>query len=510
MSQYYGEICDYNTKPWKTERWFDVEEKSNCIKCAEFFRKKPVGKVRHKLWLSPRGSTKSTIMAAEVKRRIQLDPLETFAYFCQSEDKLIDMPTWIIERLVYEAERAGWENPKVNGKWGPKKFTVNRPKIGAGLDPTLRAYSVEKPGTGIHWGIAALDDVVGDYSNRSAHMRRKTIEWFRRMWAQKTNKSEIWIVGTLWPGFNLYRWIMDNLHEYFDVEILGTHYEDTGEMTYPWYTDDYLREERKGMTEAEYAAQFLNQIRSDDELVFTPEHVEIQAPGSMALNHFLLMDLGTSVKEHRHSSKTAMFLAGVGHANTAWLFDGFTSKGTIMDSGDRMLGILRRAQKVGRYPLGYTVEKTGPAVSAWPYFDKIIEEAGLPHIPKIFLSRNTSEKDARIERIQPFVNQHRLFVMPGNPDDPDAGFPTGVFRKDETGMAFGTLAESMRLYTRKNNDESWDDLDALADLATTDTVGNFRLPRPAADAEPEKPETDYDRAYRQSIERGNDETIWLK
>lgn len=499
---YYGEISGLSVTPGRSIRWFDTSPGSNCVACCEFFRQRPTSTTKkHKLWLSPRGSIKSTIMAVEGKREIQLDPETRMVYVSETEELVIQRPQFIRTRLEFEAGILGLENPKTS-QWSDKKFTVARPS-GMGFDPTLRAMSVEKPSTGVHWNRALLDDVVGEYTNRSAHMRRKIISWFEDFWAQKMNESEVWIVGTLWPGYNLYRWIMDKLSKYFEIRILGTH-DDEGKMTYPWYTDDFLREEREGMTEAKYAAQFLNQVRSDDELVFVPEDVEIRGPAGMQLNHYLLTDFGTSTQNVRHTSKSAMFLVGIGYGENAFLYDGWLSKGTLMDSGSRMIGMLQRAHAQKRYPMAYTVETTGPAASAWPYLDELIAKNGLPPLAKIFLQRSTTEKHARIEALQPFVAGHRVFVVPDV-------FPTGMFRKDASGMAFGLLADSMRLYTRKNDDESWDDLDALADIAATDRVGQWRLVRPQKPQPQEEPDTAHERAKRQLLAKlDQDGTVWLR
>lgn len=176
---------------------------------------------RHILILSPRFSSKSTIISF-------IYPLYLI---CQNPNIRIlvvsaneDIATSFVRQVLHQLENNEkllqdyhYLIPKKYNKWGEKAFIVKRDTIEK--DPTMAAAGILGKIVSKRADVIILDDIIDLDTSRTVASRKKVMEWFDNVLYPilEPEKGRLVVVGTSWFKGDLYDEIYQNRQ--FDIKI---------------------------------------------------------------------------------------------------------------------------------------------------------------------------------------------------------------------------------------------------------------------------------------------------
>lgn len=492
----------------KPAAWADLRPESAWMLGWNFLRRKPKKGKYGKMLLEPRGCAKSTKVRALCTGLIIEDRDFTIHYLSQNVEMAANRVTWVRQRLKANESRFG--TFETRDRWGNEAFTVAK-RSSAIDEPTMLAGGPDKDVTGSHPAKFVWDDPVVPKNNRSRLARSRLIRTFEATLDQRSEGSDVTIIGTIYPYHNLYREIKDYYGDDFEILRIGAWgaaYDendnivwgdpDSEELNYPWFTMEYLNQQRKTPAKQKsFRGQYLNlwQFESDDAPFTGDMLIEGNPPltkdGKLhsRLAVYMLTDLGQTDRPTKHTSETVLAVIAKDIDGILYIVDLDIGRWNSDQVQERFLSMYHRWENQGlRYA---TMETRGPGRDA------------IHHIPKLAMARkekvpfiipvprsSREDKDARIGQLYVPFRHHKIKFSIDLIQKPH------IFTVDRRGTPTGLAAERMLDYSPMS--EGLNDLpDCLSD-AYSIVSGAPLCPDPSQPRPPKKPETDRDWALRRA------------
>jgi hypothetical protein len=432
----------------------------------------------------PRGTGKSeSVLLPWLCREACLDPTATVLLGSESLDlaieKLALIRSWF-ERL----ERAGF-GPYKTKTWTQDRIIIQRPS-GIGGQATFQAWGPNVAGTGRHWRYGVWDDLYGERSADNPELVNKITRKFRRVFGQRNPNARMIIVGTLWPSkTSYYRKILEDkklkktykVLRYNEYGRVGPDHlpmdDNTPETSvFPWLTKEFLDAQRYDMGEVLYRSQYKNVIVDDSEMGFETRHFHLGNPPQDApKTTYIVTDSAYTTRRDSNSSMSALFLVQKVPNNIAYVMDGDMGRWDSKTFPRKLLDMYQRARENKMEPRWYSMENQGPGGQ---YPNHIHDVAKLLKIPPpvcLPISHGQRGKNHRIAKLRGPMESEKLFFSPDlNPN---------IFKIDRAGDPVGILGREFMRFQFDAKD-SYDGLDALADVFGRDTNGVEACPPPGA------------------------------
>lgn len=427
----------------------------------------------------------------------------------EKEETAIERCSWMRDRLTALDGKYG---KLVSRKWSESKFTVFDPTNPlAGGHPSVYTAGPKKSKTGGHPDLIVLDDLVGEDAYMSASLQELGRRWVTdKLLFQLGRESEIWVIGTMWPGSkHLYQHIFKNIEgspkleriahgvsyyegKIFDILSFSSGYKERRPV-FACLTLEFLDKQfglNAEMSKCQYDNERLDNLDTD----FGGDVIKIHdPPGAWDKGKFVLSepvtcyavgDWGTSTKPKAGNSisvwliflKTAADDAFIIYGNAGWLQSEVVVE-TFID------GCLKCQHEYGVPVQKIHVEATGPGAMYGPQIQKAATERGLPLI--MLPIPRPSDTHARIAAyLAGPLKAGRLFWSPRILDES----PHLLERIKGTDQFMGLAADEITTYSSSETDTKPDILDALSDVWALDKGGNPFCPSPEWEQEREVPE----------------------
>lgn len=487
--------------------WADLRAEAAWMLGWNFLRKPlPKGKWG-RLLLEPRGGAKSTKLRTLDTGLIIADRDTTIHYLSQSVGMAARRVTWVRQRLKANEARFGAFETRAN--WGNEAFTVVR--SGSSDDPTMLAGGPDKDVTGSHPDRQDWDDPVVRKTNRTRTLRRQLIRTFESTLDQRAESAEVNIIGTVYPGHNLYKEIREHYRDDFEILRIGAWgcaydaYDnvvwgdpDSKELNYPWFTEEFLASKQRTPAAARaFRGQYLNLWLDDED---APFEVSFLVKGEPPLTKdgklhprlavYMLTDLAQSMSPD--ASETALIVVAKDTDGVMYVVDIDLGRWNPDVVQERFLTMYHRWENQGlRYA---TMETRGPGRDAIYNIPKLARVRG-ERVPVIIpLPRLTSEdKDSRIGQLYAPFKAHLIRFATKLIAKPH------LFRIDSRGTPVGLVAERILDYSAASDTPN-DFMDALSD-AYAIVKDAQACPDPSPPRQKKRPETDYEWSVKRAAGR---------
>jgi hypothetical protein len=453
-------------------------------------------------WFAPRHGGKSVTMRTEVLREVARNRNTEVAYASETEGLARRNAGWIRDRL------SRGRVPELFGKfrtdaWRQKEFWVDRPK-GLGGDPTICISGAESASTGYHWDIGAFDDAVGKMSNSSPIRRNKVISSFEEFLRQRAagNRSMIWIIGTMWPGYQLYRHIIETMRKYAVIVIVPAigcaenpeHkplFGQADQYNYPWINEAFLEQQKASMPEDDYLAQYFNMMTVGTDRGFHLGMLHDSCPpmrdGKLDRERvalYAICDCADSTKVGQHRSTTAMGIVAVEWTGKVYLIDCRIMRERLKETVRHFLDMWTKWR-----PQHLSLENVGPARGFRQLLEEVGEQQGV-YVPVNEVSRWGAIKQSRIDVLISAMERGRFFFSTHH-------LPTHVFRSEPgSGRKMGEVVTECLRYDPTRPKDIPDVVDMMADAVITDKKGGYLCPPPAP---PDEDEDDKERHMDEAV-----------
>jgi hypothetical protein len=445
--------------------WLDLDPRSGYVTMQHFIEEPFRG--RGKMILASRGCGKThSIALPYVAKRILLNHSLKVLLGGERAVEVVKRSLWLRTRMEELDEDYG---PLIDvDRWSVNQWTIRRPG-GRGLQDTVTVGSPDIPGTSQHWGLGVFDDPVGKWTAESAARGKRGIEWFKEVYNQALEGSEIIIFDTLWAGENILTWIIKKLEggirlepyergylhrgRHFDILVIRDRDEE-GNPIFPCQPDNYLAMKEEVIGPEMYRSQYGNFMLELGDLTFdSAPLIEGEDPPDDNMRIYIMTDTATSTGRTKHTSISALFAVGKTPNGHAWMLGGAAGKLGWDRVPEAVIDLVERWK-----PERIIYEDTGPAKTLPKTVQETANAMGKngKRIRRLFFPiPRTADKHARIQAIRPHVMAGKLHFA--------KTFPTSIFRVDKRGMFRGTLGEEFSNYTF-GSDGSYDCLDAIADV----------------------------------------------
>ena len=470
--------------------WFDFEDdKWPYRRMAEHL---DVDNGKDKCLFAIRGIGKSVLALMLQGKYILKDHLHTLRIGSEAKLEVVKRSIWMRDQLVrLEPEYGPFRG---TGEWGKERFTIIR-QAGGVLDETVTLTSPDSPGTGAHPRSFLIDDGVGDIAEQSIAKMEAGVDWFKRLGSQELAGTRTWVVGTFRMGWNIYRYILENiekglrlrtvgrgvqLHEgkQFDIMVVRDK-DENGELVFPGMDEKYLDNKRIRVGEAQYKTQFQMMLPGDVDTTFNSDSFVWASPPpkDTPLRTYIFTDTATSTGKTKHTSMSAIAAISKAPDGKAYVREMHMGKMSPDKVPDLIVRLFLRwnAEKV-------VYENTGPAAAYMSAVRKYAEAQGIPksRIHGMFkVVGRPSDKHYRIQSyLAPHCDQHDLCIC--------KTVAKSVIHVGEDNRMEGLLGSSAEDY-RYGAGGSWDGLDLLADVFGEDGAGNVIFKPPHEKANPRPP-----------------------
>jgi hypothetical protein len=485
IPEWYGNRCGWRMQP-PGRAWVDTRPDSAYMRCIKFFRTswevaKQTGRYIF-MWLAPRRSGKSTIMQTEALRLIARNRNTEVTYVSETENRGKRASMWMRGRLQSPKLTKIFGKFRTNA-WSANEWWVDRPS-GPGGDPTVSVVGAESASTGFGWDLFCGDDTVGKKTCETPAAREKVITSFEEFHRQRApgTLSVIWIIGTMWRGWQLYRYILENLHKYANVVIIpaiGCAQDQYGnplwgqpdEYNYPWIDEKRLKVEWDACQDKEdYWAQMFNMITQAKDFGFKldmlADGVPPLLPGETVCSPttidreqsaiYMLVDpCGSGVG----SSKTAIGIVAKTADGKTYLLEAKLGGWALDRSAEMFIEMWQRWK-----PRWYPLETQGPAIGFRTTLNAMCQRDGIPIPPCREVSRWGYSKPSRIEQLYPPMNcDPKLFFFCPHT------LSRQMYHRNADGIVTGIIRDTFMRYDPTSQRQRGSDLlDMLADSVITD------------------------------------------
>ncbi len=487
IPEWYGERCGWKLGP-PGRAWVDMTPDSAYMRCIEFFRSSwNVAKETDRyifMWLAPRRSGKSTIMQTEALRLIAQNRSTEVTYISETEGRAKRASMWMRARLSSPKIKSMFGNFRSKA-WSVEEWWVTRPS-GLGDNPTVCALGADSAATGYGWDLLCCDDAVGKKTCETPAKREKVITAFEEFHRQRAagSQSLIWLIGTMWGGWQLYRYILENLSQYAHVVIVPAIgcaedqyrkplWSQPETYNYPWIDEERLEQERAAQDEQDYLAQMFNLITQGKHMNFSLKMLNdgtpplnkgesFCTPTSIDRNQcaiYALIDVASSVTGGHHTSQTAMGICARTCDGKTYMLEAFVGTWALDQSAVKFLELWLKWR-----PRWYPLETQGPAIGFRTTLEAICqrEQIVIPTVRPV--SRWGYSKGSRIQQLYPPMNADPcMFVFCR-----DTIQPVMYDRDPRTGIVSGDARNTFMRYSPTMIRTSFDLLDMFADSVITD------------------------------------------
>jgi hypothetical protein len=460
--------------------WFDFEnEKWPYRKMVEHL---DVDNGKDKCLFAIRGIGKSVLALMLQGKYILKDHLHTLRIGSEAKVEVTKRSIWMRDQLTRLEPTYG---PfRGSGEWGKERFTIIR-EAGGVLDETVTLTSPDSPGTGAHPRSFLIDDGVGDIAEQSIAKMEAGVDWFKRLGSQELAGTRTWVVGTFRMGWNIYRYILENiekglrlktvgrgvqLHEGKQFDIMVVRDRDAnGELVFPGMSDKYLTNKRIRVGEAQYKTQFQMILPGDEDGTFSSDSFAWEEPpDGVPLRTYVFTDTATSTGKTKHTSMSAIAAISKTPNGRAYIREMHMGKMSPDKVPDVILDLFIRwrAEKV-------VYENTGPAAAYMSAVRKLCDAKGISKNTQHQMFKAVGRPADKHYRIQSYLAPHceqRELCVCGT-------VSRNVISVGEDNRLEGELGSSAEDY-RYGGGGSWDGLDLLADVWGEDGAGTqiFKAP----------------------------------
>ena len=299
-----------------------------------------------------------------------------------------------------EFESPLWTSHKgiiVKRKGNPKEATVEC----SGL--------VDSQPIGRHYQILVYDDVVTHVSVSTPEMIQKTTEGWELSLSLGKQGGKRKIVGTRYNFADTYAHILENDVAKPRIYPATDNGKPEGEPVF--LSDEYWDDVKKSRSPSILACQYLLDPLAGAERKFDIDHLQVYYVRPNQLNVYILVDPAKSMK--KGSADTAMIVLGVAGNKRLYLLDGYCHKMTLSERWDKMKELYikwKTSAGIRTVSVGYEVYGSGEVDIDHFTSQMKIEQINIPITPLTSALNSSNRKDDRIERIQPDLINHNIFV----------------------------------------------------------------------------------------------------
>lgn len=342
---------------------------------------------------------------------------------------------WWLGRIRKEIEN----NSSLYDMYGPQKSDVWRQnELQLANGSVIKAIGADGQTRGLRPAVVLVDDLENDEGVWSENTRLKLEEWFWRSLTNVMNRDgQLILIGTiLHPLSLLNKIIKDPPHGWVCRKYEAI---ENGKSIWPerWPLEDLLKR-RKEIGEAAFQQEFMNNPIPSEWRTFKEEQIhffEQEPPGCV---YFTTVDPAFTVGSRGDPDYTAIITCAVDVDKNIYVVDCFRKRVLPNEVIDEILRQYEKwnpevigletvaAQKVLKYGLNDECEKRG----IYPYIKE--------------LSTGGMRKEYRIERLQPFFDNGKVFLRKEMTDFVAEllSFPTG--NHDDMVDALASLLDIIR------------------------------------------------------------------
>ncbi len=318
----------------------------------------------HQLVLLPRDHGKSALLAYRVAWQLTRDPSTTFLYVSATSTLAEKQLYFIKNILTSPIYRQFWpemvnRQESKREKWTNNEIMIDHPyrKEQGIRDPSIFTAGLTTTITGLHFDIAALDDVVVKENAYSGEGRTKVEEYYSLLASIESGDSKEWAVGTRYHPTDLYNTILSLEEDIYDdsgevvdtepvYEVFQREVEDmgdgSGEFLWPrqqrddgkWFGFDrqiLARKRAKYIDKAQFFAQYYNNPNAPGDEVISPDLFQYYDRkfvtnksgqwyyNNKRLNVVAAIDFAFSLK--KKADYTALVVVGVDPDNNVYVLD---------------------------------------------------------------------------------------------------------------------------------------------------------------------------------------------
>lgn len=314
----------------------------------------------NQLLLLPRDHQKSALIAYRVAWWITKHPEVTILYVSATADLAEKQLKFIQDILTNDAYLYYWPemvNRDVNRRerWTAEEICVDHParKKESVRDPTVKAVGLTANTTGLHCGVAVLDDLVVPGNAYTQLGRDQVKKFYSQLSSIETTGAYEWSVGTRYHPDDLYKELIDMVEYYYDeatdtdieqpvYEVFERQVETNGEFLWPkqrrhdgrtfgFDERELARKKAKYLDTSQFYAQYYNNPNSVENSYITKDQFQYYDRdrltringdwylGDKVLNIFASMDFAYSVNSR--SDWTAIVVVGADRDGFIYVLD---------------------------------------------------------------------------------------------------------------------------------------------------------------------------------------------
>ena len=403
------------------------------------------GSKNKKLILEPRGSLKSTCVTIALPLQLMLKN-PNIRILIDSE-KLTNSKTFLhsikghMEATVKYRElskllHGKYPDPKSkkDEKWTSTEIITPLRTNRSIKEPTVATGGVDVVKVGQHYDVVIMDDPVSNNNCTTREQIEKVIQHYKLILSLLEPGGTLIIIGTRWDYGDLYGYLIENHHKYFDILVRKAINSD-GHLLYPErLTKAFLDEQRASQDSYIFSCQYLNNPVPREDAVFkwdeyrewtgrfdnrkiiinelrkyigeTKFNVTEENTAAL-LNVFMTIDPATSLKEH--ADYTAIVVCGVDNKNRIFVID-YVNKRL---SGQTFWDEIFRMQELYR-PNRLGIETTAFQKSLEINFkDEMTRRNVFFHFDEL---KPDMDKFRRIKQLQPRYEAGQIFIRDKMPD----------------------------------------------------------------------------------------------
>ena len=302
-----------------------------------------------------------------------------------------------------------YKNPSSSSpSWNNDKIVVRR--SGNPKEPTIECQGLMSMKVGAHYDLMIYDDVITASSVTSPEMVDQINNYFEMSLSQSKQGGKKRYIGTRYSFADTYQMILDR-----EIAIPRIHpATDSGmpDGIPVLFSLEYWEEKKRENSTTNLSCQYLQNPTSGQEKVFDISKLEVYEVRPIRMNVIIVVDPAKSQK--KGSANTAMLVIGISGGKKKYLLDGYCHQMTLVERWVSLKTLYKKWKNesgIGSVKVGY--ETYGSGLVDVEYFqERMIKENDARFIIEPLTSslNGSSKKRDRIERIQPDLIYHNIFL----------------------------------------------------------------------------------------------------
>lgn len=377
-------------------------------------------KSRKKMILVPRGHLKTSVITKGFTiQQVLRNPNVRVLIANQVWDKAREMLYEIKQMLHDKSDLPKIFGEFVSDRWREDDIVVKQ-RTKALAAPTIGTSGVEAELTSSHYDVIILDDLQGMQNYQTPEQREKVKRYYRSMMDLLEPGGLLIVIGTRWHLDDVYQYIIDEEHEYFDITIRKV-IED-GKIIFPkkfnkkfdpllktWIetqepTMDFINYLKKRPSE-EFYSQYMNEPINIENQLFKKEYFKYYAQRPPRL--YVGMTLDPAISEKQGADYFAINVSGMDENYNIYVLDILKGHWRVSEQVENIFTMYLkwRPNVVGLETVAYQ-----KALKQW--LEAQMRERGV-HFPIQEFKRASNEsKEFRIKSIEPFYREGKIFHAP--------------------------------------------------------------------------------------------------